>query len=178
MKKRLLLTLTVALLVIAVHIGFAQVDESWTFSDDGVDNYILTDSGSVSSSELYSGSFPASDPTINLVVGQRYQVTVTNASTHPFQLLAKGPVFSDDIILASQGTAVGSMESDPGLNWTDDGLSTNGAVEFTLTSDLVTAMNDASGGITRAPGYRCGVHISTMRGDFNISTPVNDWSLY
>jgi len=119
---------------------------------------------SVSSPDVYSGALPADDPTLNLQVNKRYAFTVVNASAHPFQVIAKGATAAEDVVLLSQGPMAGSMESDPGITWTDDGQSTNGVVEFTVTEALVQQMN--AGG--RVPGYRCLVHASLMRGNFTI----------
>lgn len=142
------------------------VDGSWTFSQDFSNDYRLT---VVSSSEIFSGQLPADDPTLNLVVGRRYQVTVMNASTHPLQILAKGASSANDMVLLSQGTGTGrngSFEADAGVAWSDGA---GGVATFTLTQALFEAMQ--VGG--RHPGYRCAVHLSTMRGDFDVTGGTN-----
>lgn len=123
---------------------------------------------SVSSPDIYAGNLSADNPTISLVIGRRYGVTNPVFAFHPFQVLAKGANNLSDVILLSGGPTVGSLESDAGIGWSDDG---SGHLEFTVTDSLVAAMN-ASGNI---PGYRCGVHTITMRGDFalfNTGAPI------
>jgi len=139
-------------------LAISASDIQWTFDTPDSFDYQLT---SVSSSELYSGSLPANDPVINLIVGKRYGVTVTDPVTHPFQVIAKASDSSQDIELLSQGSTVSSFESDPDVNWVDSG---SGLVEFTVTDALATAMRQGG----RAPGYRCEVHPATMRGDFAV----------
>jgi hypothetical protein len=70
-------------------LAISASDIQWTFDTPDSFDYRLS---SVSSSELYSGSLPANDPTINLIVGKRYGVTVTDPVTHPFQIIAKAPI--------------------------------------------------------------------------------------
>jgi hypothetical protein len=166
------------LLIVVVVLTFAggsrcawaqPADEWWIFDNQDFTAFRINSSADLSTSTLYAGSFPALNPTLRLQVGKRYQVTVINSSIHPFQVLAKAPSFSNDIILLSMGGTAGSFESDPDVKWTDDGQPSNGKVTFTLTQGLYNAMQDNSGGITRVPGYRCGVHVSIMRGDFEVS---------
>jgi len=59
-------------------------------------------------------------------------------------------------------TIQGPFESDPQVNWEDDG---RGTVRFTLTSPLYQAMTEGD----RIPGYRCRPHLFSMRGDFLVS---------
>jgi len=61
----------------------------------------------------------------------------------------------------------GSLEADPGVNWQDTGTST---VSFTLTQDLYNAMTVTG----KIPGYRCGAHVSTMRGNFTVIQPLTN----
>ena len=146
----------VALLVVLPSAAFAQ-DGSWTFGNIATTDYRLD---AVSSTDIFSGTLPAADPTLNLTLGKRYQATVV--AGHPLTILSKGATSATDVILLAQGGTVGSLEGDPGINWVDSG----GTVTFTVTQTLVNAMN-ASG----IPGYRCNVHPATMRGNFNIVTP-------
>ena len=83
---------------------------------------------------------------------------------HTFQLIAKGPTDTADTVLLSQGSVTGSFESDPGVNWTDN--TTLKMVSFTLTQALADAMSNPS--LSEVPGYRCGIHTMTMRGDVNV----------
>ncbi len=151
---------TALLAAFAVPAG-ADSDFQWTFDNSGFFSYTLT---SVSSTRLFSGSLPAANPVITLLVGMRYEVINVNSGAHPFQVLAKGSGAGSDVILLSQGSATGSMESDADVAWTDDGNTSNGKVAFTVTQALVDAMN--AGG--NNPGYRCAVHTGTMRGDFDV----------
>ncbi len=144
--------------IVVTPLAFSASDIQWTFDTPDSFDYLLT---SGSSPELYSGSLPANDPAINLIVGKRYGVTVTDPVTHPFQVIAKATDSSQDIELLSQGSTESSFESDPDVNWVDSG---SGLVEFTVTDALVTAMRQGD----RTPGYRCEVHPATMRGDFAV----------
>lgn len=142
-------------------------DFQWTFNNNGFLDYTLT---SVSSSELFDGALPVNDPTINLRVGKRYRVTVVNFGPHPFEVIAKGATAASDVVLLAQSGNVGSFEADSEVAWSDDGA---GHVAFTVTQNLVAAMNAPN----LIPGYRCGVHASTMRGDFFIfggGTKIDD----
>lgn len=146
---------------------WAASDYQWTFSDSGMINYVLT---SVSSPDVYDGPANPSDPTLTLIVGKRYEVTVVDPLMHPIEILAKGASSATDTVLLAQRGVTGTLESDPDINWVDDGANSNAKVEFTMTSALLQAMT--SGGKT--PGYRCGTHFSVMRGDFVVTNPVID----
>jgi hypothetical protein len=152
MKKLALLLL----LVILPSAALAQ-DGTWTFGAIGTSDYRLD---AVSSTDIFAGTLPANDPTLNLTVGLRYQATV--AAGHPLALLAKGATPAADTVLLVQGAATGTLEADPGINWVEAG----NTVTFTLTQTLVNAMN-----VSGIPGYRCNAHPSGMRGNFNIITP-------
>jgi len=88
-------------------------------------------------------------------------VTVTNYLPHPFEVIAKGASAGTDIILLAMGGRTGPFESDTEVAWIDNG---SGTVTFTLTSGLYDAMIDSS----HVPGYRCGIHVFTMRGNFDV----------
>jgi hypothetical protein len=152
-------------------LSFAQApDYSWTFSNTGTSAYKLTSA----SSEVYSGLLPVDNPTLDLFVGKRYRVRVVDFSTHPLAIIAKSSDFNQDAEQLSMGFVNSPFESDSGVAWTDDGM---GTIAFTMTQDLANAM--AQGG--RIPGYRCQVHFTVMRGNFNISLPpssVEHWDLY
>ncbi len=139
----------------------AAFDAEWTFNNDSYIAYTLT---SVSSTDLYSGPLPASNPTLNLATGKRYRVTVVNPVSHPLQILARGATSATDTVLLYQGGGAGSWESDAGVNWQD---LAGGVVEFTLTPAFVAAMNEGG----KSPGYRCSLHASMMRGGF-VVTPL------
>lgn len=139
----------------------AQTTLQLTMDNDFNSDYTLT---SVSSVEVFAGSLPADDPVINLEIGNRYVFTIVNPVVHPFQVLAKGANPAEDVVVLSQGSASGSLEGDSGVNWQDDGQSSNGVISFTVTQGLVDAMNQSG----LSPGYKCEAHPVSMRGDFNI----------
>ncbi|MCB2153579.1 PQQ-dependent sugar dehydrogenase [bacterium] len=145
----------------------AASDYQWTFNDNGFTDYVLT---SVSSEQVFSGTLPANDPTINLIVGKRYEVTVVNYMPHPFEVLAMGDTAAGDTVILSMSGG-GTLQSDAAINWTYNGA---GVAEFTVTSALVTAME---GTASQSPGYRCEIHAAAMRGDFEIfgnGSPIAD----
>lgn len=149
-------------------------DFSWVFGDNGVLDYVLLEDG-ISDPSLFAGPFPAEDPTINLIVGKRYRVTVVNPDFHPIDIIAADPgqdPLLDIPLLAMAGGEDGTFENDPEVNFFDAELSGNSYIEFTLTQALWDAMRDNSGGVERVPGYRCDFHAVTMRGNFNITTPI------
>ena len=150
-------------LAILTSLGIASADSDfqWTFDNLGLISYTIE---SVSSSSVYDGPLDAQDPTITLMVGKRYEVTVVNNNIHPFQVIAKAASSGGDVILLSQGPTAGTLEGDGAVGWSDDGLGSNGKVEFTVTLPLIEAAR--AGGL--APGYRCGVHVASMRGDLAI----------
>lgn len=135
---------------------WAASDYQFTLNNDGFGiSYRLT---SVSSPKVYAGSLPANNPTINLIQGRRYGITVVDFGIHPVEIIARGATAGSDVVLLSQGFLAGSLEGDAGIAWVDSG----GVVEFTVTPTLVAAMRQGG----RTPGYRCGVHVTTMRGGF------------
>ena len=62
------------------------------------------------------------------------------------------------------------LESDSEIGWTDDG---SGTVAFKLSQNLYDAMNVPN----KRPGYRCGIHVSSMRGDFDVCLEQPDGDL-
>ncbi|MHC4143447.1 MAG: PQQ-dependent sugar dehydrogenase [Planctomycetota bacterium] len=134
-------------------------DVAWTFGNVGSASYRL-DAFDPADAGL-GASLGSQDPTLTVQIGRRYEVTVTNFIPHPFEVLAKGTSPGLDVVLLAQGGVTGPFESDPEVDWTDDGA---GTVTFTLTPGLHEAMI-APGCV---PGYRCRAHIFTMRGDFNV----------
>lgn len=131
-------------------------DYELTFDNNGMSSYVLTD---VSSTKVYAGPLPASNPSLNLIVGKRYSIRVVNFLSHPFEVVALGASASSDVVLLAEGGTSGSFESDPNTAWSDDG---NGTVQFMVTLSLTNAMK--AGGLS--PGYRCQIHTATMRGAF------------
>jgi class 3 adenylate cyclase len=142
-------------------------DLTWTFDHSGTTDYRL-DSAPL---EVYGGSFPALDPTLDLVIGKRYQIVLMDPVGHPIEIIAKGPNAGSDVVLLSLADT-GPFESDAAVAWVEDSTS----VTLTLTQALVDAMQQTG----LVPGYRCGVHTSFMRGNFTITTPslVEHWDLY
>ena len=137
----------------------AASDVQWTFNNVGFTAYEMV--GFSDSAAPLNTSTGATNPTLTLRLGMRYGVTVVNFTVHPLQLIAKAASDVGDTVLLAMGATVGPFETNTGVNWADNG---NGTVEFTLMPDLVAAMGSAS----QVPGYRCGVHTSTIRGDFVI----------
>lgn len=134
-------------------------DVALTFGNVGNFSYRL-DAFSPDEVEL-GASIGQENPTLTVRLGGRYQVTVTNYTVHPFQVLSKGPSVNADVPLLTMGPTTSSFESDPDVAWEDDGA---GTVTFTLTLGLYNAMVESG----RVPGYRCLLHTVTMRGDFNV----------
>jgi glucose/arabinose dehydrogenase len=133
-------------------------DVAWTLGDIGSAGYKL-DAFEPAGANL--GIVGATNPTLTLQMGQRYQATVVNYTVHPLEIIGKAASSSQDKVLLSMGAFAGTLESDPDVKWEDTG---QGTVRFTLTQRLYHAMIDGG----RTPGYRCRIHATTMRGDFAI----------
>jgi hypothetical protein len=137
-------------------------DVAWTFDNMENQSYVLN---SYEPNNIVLGDFETENPTLLLSLGKRYQVTILDAVNHPFELIAKNTDSGqDDILLSANPDVVGPFErSVPGVGWIDNGI---GTVTFTLTDELYNAMM----GPNKRPGYRCGVHVVNMRGNFDICT--------
>ncbi len=159
MRAAIMVALATTMLAAGPHASAASHDIEWVFGDDGLTVYRLN---SYAPASANLGVIGAGNPTIPLVLGKRYQVRVINYVAHPLEIIAKGANSAQDVLLLRQGGAVGPFESDPQVNWTDNGA---GTVTFTVTMDLYSDMT-ASG---RNPGYRCASHATTMRGDFTVA---------
>ncbi len=133
-------------------------DTAWTFGNVDFFSYRLD---AFEPGDIEFAPLGSENPTLPLELGKRYQVKVTNYSSHPFEVIAKAASASQDKVLLSMA-AQGPLESDPAVAWEDNGT---GTVRFTLTIDLYQAM--VEGG--RKPGYRCRPHASLMRGDFTVA---------
>jgi hypothetical protein len=134
---------------------------SWTFDNITFQSYVLD---SFEPNDVVFGSIGAEDPTLLLHLGKRYQVTILDDVNHPFEVIAKGSSAGQDDVLLSIKTDIDvPFESDPDVAWTDNGM---GTIAFTLSEGLYNAMTVPN----KRPGYRCGVHISNMRGDFDVCT--------
>jgi hypothetical protein len=141
---------------------------AWVFDNNSIQSYLLD---SFSPNDVPFGTIGDEDPNLLLFLGERYQVTVTNFVSHPFEVLAKGATSIDDSVLLSMKSGVDpNFESDSEIGWSDNG---NGTVTFTLTQDLYDAMTVTS----KRPGYRCGVHVANMRGDFDVCLTQPDGDL-
>ncbi len=144
-------------LIIFIQSAFAA-DYSFKMSANGMSSWTFSNP---SSPDINGGS-GVENTTINLIVGKRYAIVSLGAVVgHPFQVIAKGSSSVNDIVLLAEGSAVGSLESDSGINWTDD---SNGNLQFTVTSGLVAAMTQSG----HTTGYRCEQHPDAMRGNFAI----------
>ncbi len=133
-------------------------DVAWTFGNEDFSSYRLD---SFEPAGIQFAPLGSQNPTLPLELGKRYQVTVTNYSVHPLEIIGMAASASQDKVLLSMAAA-GPLESDPGVAWADDG---KGTVRFTLTLDLYQAM--VEGG--RKPGYRCQPHAAVMRGEFTVA---------
>lgn len=156
MKFRYFTLILVVFVSVTAH---AQLfDVAWTFGNVGFSSYRLN---AFEPSNIEFGTIGAENPTLPLKLGKRYQVKITDYIAHPFEIIAKATSPTQDRVLLSM-TIQGSFESDPQVNWEDDG---RGTVRFTLTMPLYQAMTEDD----RIPGYRCRVHLLFMRGDFLVS---------
>lgn len=156
MKFRYFTLILVVFVSVTAH---AQLfDVAWTFGNVGFSSYRLN---AFEPSNIEFGTIGAENPTLPLKLGKRYQVKITDYIAHPFEIIAKATSPTQDRVLLSM-TIQGSFESDPQVNWEDDG---RGTVRFTLTMPLYQAMTEDD----RIPGYRCRIHLLFMRGDFLVS---------
>jgi len=156
--------------VVFAAVGSVKAVEGWTFSNGGtlgIGGWML-DSYFPSTSGLGTVG-PTLNPTLTLQIGKRYQIADPNFAAHPLEIIAKGSTFSSDVVLLSMKPLVtGSFENDTSVNWHDP---CTGTVSFTLTQALYNAMTPD---VNHVPGYRCGVHTSTMRGNFNVIQPLTN----
>ncbi len=90
----------------------------------------------------------AQNQTLTLTAGLRYGI-VNLATGHPFELVTLGTTSASDVVLLSE-SAAGSLESDPEVDWVDGA----GTIAFTVAPSLAAALS----------GYRCSIHVSSMRG--------------
>jgi len=160
--QKLLISVVVSVSLILGTSGTVEAashDVAWTFGNVGSSSYRL-DAFEPGDAGL-GAAIGAEDPTLTVRVGRRYQVTVTNFVPHPFEVLAKGTSAGADTVLLSMGSRTGPFESDPEVEWADNGA---GTVTFTLTAGLYNAMIDSD----HVPGYRCKAHVFTMRGNFDV----------
>ncbi len=134
-------------------------DVAWTFDNTADGAYVLNYQEPANS---LPGEVGVENPTFLLYPGERYQITVLDPASHPFELIAKGAEpAQDEVLLSAVDGVTGRSEDDPDVAWIDNG---SGTVTFTLTDRLYRAMR--AGG--KRPGYRCGIHPSQMRGDFQV----------
>lgn len=134
-------------------------DVAWTFGNVADQSYVLD---YFEPHDIVIGSIGAENSGLLLHLGKRYQVTVSDPVGHPFEIIAKSPEPVEDYVLLSAALGnAGQLENDPDIAWDDNG---SGTVAFTMTERLYRAMTASN----REPGYRCGLHTSSMRGDFNV----------
>ena len=127
-------------------------DITWTFGNVGSSSYRLD---SFTPSDIEFAPLGSQDPAIPLEMGKRYQVKVTNYGQHPFEILAKGSSPSQDLVILSMSVNP-SLESDPEIDWQDDG---RGTVQFTMTMKLYEAMTRMG----HTPSHRCRPQLFQMR---------------
>jgi hypothetical protein len=84
--------------------------------------------------------------------GWRYEIVNASSAAHPLEIVRKGATPLGDAVLLSQAVN-GSLESDPSVAWFQSGST----MRFTASAALRAEAN----------GYRCSIHISTMRGDLS-----------
>jgi hypothetical protein len=84
--------------------------------------------------------------------GWRYEIVNASSTAHPLEIVRKGATPLGDAVLLSQAVN-GSLESDPSVAWFQGGST----MRFTASAALRAEAN----------GYRCSIHISTMRGDLS-----------
>jgi hypothetical protein len=134
---------------------------SWTFGNIDTQSYALD---AFEPNDIAFGEIGTEDPNLTLFLEHRFEVTVSDYVLHPLEIIAKDSAPAGDMVLLSMKPAVtGTFESDPNVSWQDDGT---GSASFTVTQNLYDAMIDNG----RQPGYRCGIHVSLMRGNFFICT--------
>jgi len=135
-------------------------DVAWTLGNQENIAYRLEQ---IEPAHIALGELGKENPTLFLILGQRYQVTVNNPDAHPFELIVKGPgMKGDDVLLSMQAGVTAPFESDASVDWQDTG---NGTVSFTLSNALWSALQDAD---HQSFGYRCAIHSENMRGDIAI----------
>jgi glucose/arabinose dehydrogenase len=150
---------TLILVVLSSVTAHAQLfDVAWTFGNVGSNSYRLD---AFEPANIEFGTIGSENPTLPLELGKRYQVKVSDYIMHPFEIIAKSTSVTQDKVLLSMSIQ-GPFESDPQVNWEDDG---RGTVRFTLTTPLYQAMIEDG----LIPGYRCRIHLFSMRGDFLVS---------
>src|SRR5947209_10536567 len=71
----------------------------WSFGDTLTNAYVLS---GYSAPDSNVGPIGALDPSLQLVIGARYAVTVADPIDHPLQIIAKGATAFDDVLLLSQ----------------------------------------------------------------------------
>jgi glucose/arabinose dehydrogenase len=142
-------------------------DISWTFSSINApdSNSFLYRLSGFDPPQANLGVIGQINPTIPMIVGKRYAVTIQDPLLHPFEVIAKGNTENEDTPLLSQGPVVSPFENDPNVAWQDEA----GTIIFTLTADLIDAMNNPQ--MNQSPGYRCQVHASSEHGNFSVGGP-------
>ena len=90
--------------------------------------------------------------TLSLRSGWRYAIVNSAFAPHPFELIEELMSPPDDDVVQLSQEDPGALEDDTSVAW----METMGEPEiyFTVSPSFMAAVN----------AYRCGVHVSTMRG--------------
>jgi hypothetical protein len=128
-------------------------DISATFSTIGASAYFVS-AQSPALSVVSSTGASNPNPDLTLEVGRRYHFLIPFPSVHPFSIFA---LPSSNLVLRQTASRVGTFESDPAVDWFDDGT---GNMYFTLTPALAAALASAG----NSGRYTCEVH-SDMEGN-------------
>lgn len=106
------------------------------------------------------------DPSLTLQQDWRYQIVNESVGQHPLGLLDnfEGGNSSDVTLLSQQSTDPASEleTNDSAIDWQEEVDGSTGTITFTVSPSLVAAGLD---------GYRCEVHVQSMRGAISIVTP-------
>lgn len=125
----------------------ADIDTTLTLNNVGASAWEVT---SISGGQARAPT-GEDNPTIELETNARFQIENNGWSVHPLAFRSA----SNEVLLSQDGS--GTFESDPAVNWQDNGST----VAFTLTSDLADALAE----------YYCTVHSSMAGG---LTTGIHD----
>lgn len=125
--------------------GSSQNVVQMTVDNDGVEAFYVR---SISGNEQPT-STNVNNSTWTLSEGTRYELTIVNSGSHPFQVRS-----SSSEILLSQNSE-GTFESESAVNFVDD----DEKFYFTLTAKLADEIS----------AYFCGIHSNSMTGNININ---------
>jgi len=111
------------------------------------------------------------NPSLALKIGTRYRFNYAQPVAHPFAFMNRGATFVDDTVVLRQvgGEPGGSFEdpvAHPEVDWFDDQTDD---MYFTLSNTLAEELLTGTG---VGAGYRCDIHITSMRGPITFA-PVD-----